>query len=90
MVEYSDTINTKIGALYKVVKSHYKEIITAIKKNNNMAMVTGASEDECFMLLFSWDYFYDNHNLLNAINAVPNDKKRIIEMASVLLDKIIR
>lgn len=85
MTEYSDIINTKIYALYKTVATYYEEIIQTIKKTNTIAMLAGASSEECFMLLFSWEYFYDNHNLLNAIS---ENKENIAELVSVLLGKI--
>ena len=74
ITEYSETINIEILALYEIVGSYYKQIIMEIKKNNNIAMLTGASSKECFVLLFSWEYFYENHNLLNAINAAQKMK----------------
>tara|TARA_R110002073_G_C9077747_1_gene546520 strand:- start:111 stop:464 length:354 start_codon:yes stop_codon:yes gene_type:complete len=89
MTEYleSGELRTRIDALYEIVSPHYSKIIQAIQETNNLALLAGGkgtTKRLCFMLLFSWDYFHDNHNLLNAIN----NGVLIDEMTTALLDKI--
>jgi len=77
--EYSDNINIKIGKLYKKVKEYYKEIIKIILKNNPMIGIFSKLDDEtCFTYLFAWEYFYENHLLLQCIQNNPENTKDMI------------
>lgn len=83
----SNEFRAQVDALYEIVSPHYSEIIQAIQKTHDVAMLSGASrwaKRLCFMTLFSLEYFHDNHNLLNAIN----NGVLIDEMTNVLLNKI--
>ena len=42
--------------------------------------------EDCFMILFSWQYFSDNHELLRAIFAKSDD---ILVRKNNLINKII-
>jgi len=88
ITEYSSTeFRARIDSLYETVYPHYGDIIQAIQETNDVAMMSGPNRTAkrlCFMLLFSREYFHDNHNLLNAIN----NGVLIDEMTAVLLDKI--
>ena len=67
MKEYSDDINTKMDELYTQVKPYYVEIIALVKKNSQLAFLD-LEDLSYFMLLFAWEYFYDNHLLLVGIH----------------------
>jgi hypothetical protein len=43
------------------------------------------NENDCFMILFSWEYFNDNHNLLQAIHNKADD---LALKKQTLIDKI--
>ena len=68
MKEYSDEINVKIAALYEIVKEYYADIIKIVSKDNPFAALTALDDVACFTLLFAWEYFYENHQLLCAIH----------------------
>ena len=85
MTEYTDEINKKIGELYIVVKEYYTDIINLIRDNNPFALMTALDEPACFTLLFSWEYFVENHHLLVEIH---NKTNKIGEKRKILINKI--
>lgn len=87
---YTDEINKCIDELYKLHKEHYHDIVKSIREYHPMALVGLAfgkmKDEECFMLLFSWDYFYENHQYLHSI---INNLDDILVRKNTLIDKII-
>ena len=67
MNEYSEDMIKKQDALFEQLKDEYSEITKCIMNNDRLALIRNVSENDAFMILFSWDYFYDNHLLLQAI-----------------------
>ena len=65
--EYSNEIIEKQDLLFSKVKKEYDEILEYLKKNDRLALIRNITKKDCFMILFSWEYFYHNHLLLQAI-----------------------
>jgi hypothetical protein len=83
--EYTDEINRYIDELYNKVKDDYADIIKCITVNDPLTMFRTLNENDCFMILFSWEYFNDNHNLLQAIHNKADD---LALKKQTLIDKI--
>ena len=71
--EYTHEINKYRDQLYDQVKNEYSEVVQCLTQNDPLAMFRSLNEKDCFMLLFSWDFFYDNHQLLKAIHNKTDD-----------------
>jgi hypothetical protein len=88
--EYSNKINEEIDNLYEIHKNYYIDIIKSIQEYHPMALASLAfgkmKDKECFMVLFSWDYFYENHQYLHSI---INNLDDILVRKNTLIDKII-
>ena len=67
--EYNDNINFEIKKLYDIVKEHYTPILHHLKNNKRLAFFNISEDHLYFTFLFSWDYFYDNHEFLKSINS---------------------
>tara|TARA_Y100000996_G_scaffold167420_1_gene130087 strand:- start:446 stop:802 length:357 start_codon:yes stop_codon:yes gene_type:complete len=65
--EYTDDINLEIEKIFKKVREHYKNIITNIKNKNMLGPFSEIDDLTCFTILFSWEYFYENHQILKSI-----------------------
>lgn len=65
--EYSNEIIEKQDLLFSKVKKEYDKILEYLKKNDRLALIRNITKKDCFMILFSWEYFYHNHLLLQAI-----------------------
>lgn len=87
MKEYNEEMLKKQDELFKHVKGEYTEIINHIICNDRLSLIRKVNENDAFMILFSWDYFYDNHNLISAI--LTNKDKTIIEELKKKLINII-
>jgi hypothetical protein len=87
MKEYNQDMIKKQDTLFNVLKDEYKEIIKCIMNNDRLALIRNVNENDAFMILFSWDYFYDNHNLIRAI--LKKDNKNIIDNLKQKLKNII-
>ena len=87
MKEYNEEMLKKQDELFKHVKGEYTEIIKNIISNDRLSLIRKVNENDAFMILFSWDYFYDNHNLINAI--LTNKDRKIIEQLKQKLINII-
>jgi|TARA_B100000795_G_scaffold93235_2_gene68226 hypothetical protein len=83
--EYNDEVNKNIDNLYTEHAEFFKDVIISIRKHNRLSMVRELDENTAFMFLFSWEYFYETHEVLKAINSNHDTliKKQI------LLDKIL-
>ena len=86
LTEYTDKINQYIDALYKDIKEEVKPVINSLLENDPLTMFSKLDENGCFMILFSWDYFHETHQLIRALLS-KNGKKA--EYESILLNKII-
>lgn len=87
MNEYSEDMIKKQDALFEQLKDEYSEITKCIMNNDRLALIRNVSENDAFMILFSWDYFYDNHNLICAI--LTNQEREIIDELKKKLINII-
>jgi len=87
MKEYNQDMIKKQDTLFNVLKEEYKEIIKCIMNNDRLALIRNVNENDAFMILFSWDYFYDNRNLIRAI--LKKDNKNVIDNLKQKLKNII-
>ena len=87
MKEYNQDIIKKQDDLFNELKEEYSQIIKCIMDNDRLALIRNVSDNDAFMLLFSYDYFYDNHNLIRAILTKSN--KKTIDMLKQKLINII-
>ena len=67
MTEYNSEMIYKQDVLYESLKNNYTQIIKCILENDYLALIRNVDSKSCFMILFSWEYFYDNHLLIKAI-----------------------
>jgi len=84
--EYTDKINKLIDDLYKSTLGEYSDIIKCLHENDTLTALGGLDESVSFMILFSWEYFYENHALLQSIIKKSDD---ILVKKTALIDKII-
>ena len=87
LTEYNERLSKEIERLFINVNKYYKNIINVLKKN--YFLLHGSSDETCFLFLFSWDFFYENHQLLKEIHNktnIQNKKKIILELN--LINKI--
>tara|TARA_B100001057_G_scaffold500802_1_gene617920 strand:+ start:8760 stop:9116 length:357 start_codon:yes stop_codon:yes gene_type:complete len=74
--EYTDDINLKIKKLYEIVKEHYSIILQELKKNKKIAFFKIEDDFLYFTFLFSWDYFYENHEFIKSIYSKSNNYEK--------------
>ena len=67
MEEYTAGILEKQDDLFEKISHHYSDIISLIRNNDRLALIRNLTDKDCFMILFSWDYFNLNHNLISSI-----------------------
>ena len=77
MKEYNEEIIRKQDLLFDRIKDEYSEITKCIMNTDRLALIRNVNECDAFMILFSWDYFYDNHKLIRAI--LKKEQREIIE-----------
>ena len=87
--EYNEEIIKKQDTLFQQLKDEYTEITKCVINNDRLALIRNVSENDAFMILFSWDYFYDNHNLISAI-LNNKDRKVIDKLKKKLINIILR
>ena len=73
--EYSNEIIEKQDLLFSKVEKEYDEILEYLKNNDRLALIRNITKKDCFIILFSWEYFYHNHLLLQAILGNASDNK---------------
>ena len=84
---YSDEIINRIYILYDLVKEYYSDVIKELKKHNNFENIIlcfGNNDKTYFNILFSWDFFFENHQLLRSIHL----KEKINESKELLIKRI--
>ena len=89
MKEYNQDIIKKQDDLFNELKEEYSQIIKCIMDNDRLALIRNVSDNDAFMILFSYDYFYDNHNLIRAI-LTKADKKTIDMLKQKLINIILK
>ena len=67
MEEYTEEILEKQDNLFEKINHHYSDIISLIRNNDRLALIRNLTDKDCFMILFSWDYFNLNHNLISSV-----------------------
>lgn len=87
--DYNEEIIKKQDTLFQQLKDEYTEITKCVINNDRLALIRNVSENDAFMILFSWDYFYDNHNLISAI-LNNKDRKVIDKLKKKLINIILR
>lgn len=87
--EYNEEIIKKQDTLFQQLKDEYTEITKCVINNDRLALIRNVSENDAFMILFSWDYFYENHNLIRAI-LNNKDRKVIDKLKKKLINIILR
>ena len=85
--EYDEDMIKKQDTLFEKLKNEYSEITSCIINNDRLALIRNVNENDAFMILFSWDYFYDNHNLISAI--LTNKDRKVIDTLKKKLINII-
>ena len=63
---YGPILTEKIEQLYLSVASHFEESINYLQNNSFLSSLL-TSKASCFMLLFSWEHFYETHRYLGEI-----------------------
>ena len=63
---YGPILTEKIEQLYLSASSYFEEIINYLQKNSFLSSLL-TSKGSCFMLLFSWEHFYETHRYLGEI-----------------------
>jgi hypothetical protein len=89
MTEYNSEMIYKQDVLYESLKNNYTQIIKCILENDYLALIRNVYSKSCFMILFSWEYFYDNHLLIKAILS-KDTLENINKLKEVLINKIIK
>jgi hypothetical protein len=88
MDEYTDSIiDNKINILQQKVGEFYNDVYPLVEKYDKLASILGITKEHCFIILFSWEFFYENHAVLNAIfEKKPNDviQSHINELKKVI------
>jgi hypothetical protein len=87
MKEYNEEMIVKQDKLYERLKEEYSEITNYIINNDRLALIRNMTNNDAFMILFSWEYFYDNHNLISAILS-QQDKTIIDNLKEKLMNSI--
>lgn len=87
--DYNEEIIKKQDTLFQQLKDEYTEITKCVINNDRLALIRNVSENDAFMILFSWDYFYENHNLIRAI-LNNKDRKVIDKLKKKLINIILR
>jgi len=87
--EYNEEMIKKQDILFNQLKNEYSEISNCIINNDRLALIRNINENDAFMILFSWDYFYDNHNLICAI-LTNQDRNTINELKQQLINIILK
>jgi hypothetical protein len=85
--EYNEEIIDKQEKLLEKVESFYIDILDLVKTNDRLALIRNINKNDCFCLLFSWDYFFENHSLLKAI--FNKENKEVINTKKDILKKVI-
>lgn len=67
MEEYTEEILEKQDNLFEKINHHYSDIISLIRNNDRLSLIRNLTDKDCFMILFSWDYFNLNHNLISSV-----------------------
>lgn len=86
--EYTSDMIHNQDILFDSVKTHYNDIFKCIKENDSLALIGSIDDKSAFMVLFSWEYFHDNHKLLKAILSKHHDDN-ITMLKYNLINKII-
>lgn len=87
--EYNAEINNSIDKLYAKHGEFFKDIVECIKKNDKLAIVRELDDKTCFMFLFSWEYFYETHEVLQLINTHSHIAPHYFVKKQILLNKIL-
>lgn len=87
LTQYTDDIFKHMDKLYEQVKEEYNEIFETLTKHNKLSIMC-QTENNKFTLLFSWDLFYCNHQLIHAI--LSNKSRKIIQSCKTNLIQTIK
>ena len=84
--EYDDDISKIIDKIYSKHGEKYNNILLALKDTGNV-LFTSLPNSKLFMVLFSWEYWFENHLYLQSLQ--KGDTKEINLREDELLNKIV-
>ena len=83
---YDDDISKIIDQLYNKYREKYNNILSSLKDTGNI-LFTSLPNSSLFMVLFSWDYWFENHIYLQSLQ--KGDVNEINLRENELLNKIV-
>ena len=75
-----------IDKIYSKYREKYNNILSALKDTGNI-LFTNLPNSSLFMVLFSWEYWFENHLYLQSLQ--KKDIKEINLRENELLNKIV-
>ena len=84
--EYDDNISKIIDDIYNKYGEKYNNILSALKDTGNV-LFTSLPNPNLFMVLFSWEYWVENHLFLQSLHKGEIDDINLREKE--LLNKIV-
>jgi hypothetical protein len=84
--EYDDSINDTIGVIYKQYGEKYNNIFSSLK-DTKYILFTNLSDADLFIVLFSWEYWFENHLFLQSLQNENLSEIKLCEQQ--LLNKIV-
>ena len=84
--EYEDDISKIIDCIYSKYGEKYNSILSALKDTGNVLFNT-LPEPNLFMVLFSWEYWFENHLFLQSLHKGEINDINLRERG--LLNKIV-
>jgi hypothetical protein len=84
--EYTDDINKQMVGIYDTYREKYNRIFSALKETKHV-LFTNLPEASLFIVLFSWEYWLENHLFLQSLQKGNDVDIKICE--TQLLNKIV-
>ena len=84
--EYDDDINKKIGGIYEKYREKYNSILCSLK-NTGHILFSNLPDASLFIILFSWEYWFENHLFLQSLHSGDINESKLCEKQ--LLNKIV-
>jgi len=82
LTEYDDKIiSDTLNNIYFKQKILFKEILDYVSKNHNLKITL--TPQECFPILFSWEFFYITHSCISSKNM--HDKNNFLRVLWIAL-----
>lgn len=84
--EYSDDLNKRIGRIYDKYREKYNSILCCLKESKHV-LFSNLPDASLFIVLFSWEYWAENHLFLQSLHKENVDECKLYERQ--LLNKIV-